>query len=187
MFHEKAGAPFPRCLCPAFVRRDVRTIVIRDGDRHYLDGDSDDVAETASLGRQYAFFERDGVGYVIRDVDALARIRKIVKPQADLGRQQAKLGSKQAALGAKQAALGVRQAALGMKQAATSSSVQARELTEQQRDLSREQQKLSEQQMPLGEQQRVLGEKQRDAGKTARQQLEKLFEDAIRSGLAKRR
>lgn len=163
------------------------TIVIRDGDHHYADGDSDDFAEVANLGRQYAFFERDGVGYVIRDVDTLARIRKIVKPQTDLGRQQAKLGSEQAALGAKQAALGVKQAALGMKQAATTSSVQARELSAQQSDLSRQQQKLSEQQVPLGEQQRVLGEKQSDAAKASRRQLEKLFEDAIRNGLAKRR
>jgi hypothetical protein len=161
-------------------------IVIRDGDHHYADGDSDDFAETANLGH-YAFFERDGVGYVIRDVDTLARIRQIVKPQADLGRQQAKVGSEQAALGAKQAALGVKQAALGMKQAATSNDVRARELVEQQRDLSRQQQKLSEQQMPLAEQQRVLGEKQSDAAKASRRQLEKLFDDAIRNGLAKRR
>jgi hypothetical protein len=163
------------------------TIVIRDGDHHYTLGNSDDFAEIANLGRQDAFFERDGVGYVIRDVDTLARIRKIVKPQADLGRQQAKVGSEQAALGAKQAALGVKQAALGMKQAATNSSVQARELTEQQRDLSRQQQKLSDQQEPLGEQQRVLAEKQSEAAKASRRQLEKLFEDAIRTGLAKRR
>jgi hypothetical protein len=74
-----------------------------------------------------------------------------------------------------------------MKQAATTSSVQARELTEQQRVLSRQQQKLSDQQVPLGEQQRMLAEKQSEAAKTSRRQLEKLFEDAIRTGLAKRR
>ena len=162
-------------------------IVIRDGERQYSHGDSRDLAETADLGRQYAYFERDGLGYVIRDVDTLARIHEIVQPQVDLGEQQAKLGAEQAALGARQAALGAKQAALGMKQAASASSDHARELAEQQRELGRQQQKLAEQQRPLGAQQRVLGEKQREAAKTARKQLEKLFEDAVRSGLAKRR
>ena len=163
------------------------TIVIRDGDRQYSQGDSHDIAASASLGRRYAFFERDGVGYVIRDADTLARTRRIIKPQEDLGEQQAKLGAEQAALGAKQAALGAKQAALGMQQAAAGSGARARELAAQQNELARAQEKLAAQQQPLAAQQRVLGEKQRDAAKIARRELEALFENAVRNGVATRR
>jgi multidrug efflux pump subunit AcrA (membrane-fusion protein) len=161
------------------------SIVIRDGDHHYAHGDSSDISRNATHGRHYAFFERDGVGYVIRDAATLDRLRKIVEPQTDLGRQQAKLGAEQAALGAKQAELGAKQAALGMKQAAAADSARARELAGQQHELSQKQHRLSEQQQPLAEQQRILGEKQREAAKTARREMEKVFEEAVRSGVAK--
>ncbi|MBC7821545.1 MAG: hypothetical protein IAG10_32060 [Planctomycetaceae bacterium] len=72
------------------------TIVIRDGDRHYADGDSDDFAETANLGRQYAFFERDGVGYVIRDVDTLARAAARAAGKAKRGGENLKTATREA-------------------------------------------------------------------------------------------
>lgn len=176
-----ALAAFPLCAAT------YGTIVFRDGDRHYTDGDSDDADHATGLGRYYAFFERDGVAYVIDDESALARIRKIVKPQTELGRQQAKLGTQQAALGMKQAALGAKQAALGAQQAATTSGARSRALAGKQRELSDQQRDLSDQQRPLGEQQRVLGAKQREASREARQLLEQLFDDAVRDGVAKRR
>src|SRR5215210_2788051 len=107
-------------------------IVIRDGDRQFVDSDDVDVA---GLGRHYAYFVRDGVAYVIDDANTLATIRRIVKPQEELGAQQAKLGAQQAALGAKQAALGAKQAALGAQQATAGSSSRQRELSVQQREL----------------------------------------------------
>jgi hypothetical protein len=172
---------------PSFAAARYGNIVIRDGDRYYADGASDDFAEETALGKQYASFQRDGVAYVIRDAATLTRIRQIVKPQEEIGRQQAKLGAEQAALGAKQAALGVKQAALGVQQAATTSTARMNELAQQQNALSRQQQKLSDQQQPLGEQQRALGEKQREAAKKSKRELEVLFEDAIRTGVARRR
>jgi hypothetical protein len=162
------------------------TVVIRDGDHQYSQGDSREIGRTANLGQRYAFFERDGVAYVIRDADTLVRIRAVIKPQEDLGERQAKLGAEQAALGAQQAALGAKQAALGLQEAASASSARSKELGARQRELARQQEKLAAQQEPLAEQQRVLGEKQHEASKVARRQLEKLFEDAIRSGIAKR-
>jgi hypothetical protein len=162
------------------------TIIIRDGDRRYVDGNTDEIG-VAGLGRHYVYFTRDGVAYTIDDDATLAQIRRIVKPQTELGEQQAKLGAEQAALGAKQAALGAKQAALGVQQAAAGSSARQRELGEQQRELGRQQRELSEQQRPLGEQQRILGEKQRGASRAARRQFEQLFDDAIRNGVAKRR
>jgi hypothetical protein len=161
------------------------TVVIRDGDRQYADGFRDDT--DLPEGGRYAYFERDGVGYMIRDEATLARLRKIVKPQEELGEQQAKVGAEQAALGAKQAALGARQAALGMQQASAGSSARQRELGAQQHALAEQQRELARQQEPFAEQQRILGQKQREAGRVARRQFEKVFDEAIRSGVAKRR
>src|SRR5215210_5985163 len=124
------------------------TIIFRDGDHSYVDGDSD-VDDRADLGRHYALFTRDGVRYVIHDAATLERVRKIIGPQIELGKQQAKLGGEQAALGAKQAALGAKQAALGAQQAATRSTERARELAAGQRELAGQQQELAEQQRPL--------------------------------------
>lgn len=160
------------------------TVVIRDGDRQYAHGDSRDVGRTTDLGTRYAFFERDGVAYVIRDAATLARTYEIIKPQEALGRQQAKLGAEQAALGAKQAALGAKQAALGIRQAAAPGDAQ---LAAQQHALAEQQKLLADQQQPLARQQHALGEKQHAASKVALRELQKLFEDAIRRGVATRR
>src|SRR5687767_8897578 len=92
---------------------DSAKYIFRDGDVAYGHFDGN---ERAELGRHYAYFEREGVGYVIHAPKVLGQLRKITAPQAELGRRQADLGREQAALGAKQAALGAEQAAIGMKQ-----------------------------------------------------------------------
>ena len=148
---------------------------------------SRDVGKSENLGDRYAFFIRDGVGYVIRDAATLSRLREIIKPQEDLGQQQAKVGAEQAAIGAKQAALGAKQAALGLQQAAAGGGERAAELAAQQRHLARQQEALADQQEPLAAQQRVLGEKQHAASKVARRALETLFDDSLRNGIARRR
>ena len=166
---------------------DYGTVVIHDGKHHFMNGDSGHDLDTSALGTHFAAFERDGVQYVIRDAATLARLRKVLQPQVALGAQQAKLGSQQAAIGARQAALGSKQAALGTKQATARSSERQRELAEGQRELAEQQRELADEQRPLAEQQRILGEKQRQAGRESKRQLEKIFEEAIRSGVAKRR
>jgi len=160
-------------------------VVIRDGDHSYIDGDGRDV-HASTLGRHYATFERDGVGYIIRDEATLARLRKAMQPQLKLGREQARLGEQQAELGARQAALGTRQAALGTQQA-ISRADQSRRFEAQQQELARQQEKLADEQRPLADAQRVLADKQRVAAREGRRQIEKIFDEAIRNGIAKRR
>jgi hypothetical protein len=132
------------------------------------------------------YFERDGVRYVIHDPATIEKVERIVQPQVELGKQQAALGEQQAAIGQKQAEIGRRQAELGVQQISARGE-HARRLQRRQQVLSEEQNELAEQQRPLAEQQRILGEKQREASRIAKPKLEKIFEEALRSGVAKRR
>lgn len=155
-------------LAGTAVAASVENIIIRDGDHAYVHGDANDY----SFGKRFASFELDGVRYVITDRDALEEIDEILEPQVEIGRRQAELGAKQAKLGAKQAALGARQA--------WARGEEARELAAEQRELGAEQREL-------GAQQRELGDVQREAGKKVREELEKVFRNAVRSGVATRR
>jgi septal ring factor EnvC (AmiA/AmiB activator) len=136
----------------------------------------------------YASFEKEGVTYVITDPAMLKRINAVVQPQVDLGHEQARLGTEQARIGGLQAQVGAEQAALGAQQAASwDDSARMRELEAKQRKLQRRQAELAEQQRPLAEKQEVLAEKQREASARAQKGLEKLFDEALRTGVAKRR
>jgi bla regulator protein blaR1 len=162
-------------------------VVIHDHPDSYVDGDSS--RNLSSLGKHYAYFERDGVGYAIQDPATLAALQRILEPQRELGRQQAELGARQAEIGAKQAAVGARQAKLGAEQigARGARGERASRLAERQRELAEEQSELADRQQPLARQQRVLAGKQREAARIARPKMEKIFDDAVRSGLATRR
>lgn len=159
-------------------------VVIQDHPHSYIDGDSSRVR--TDLGKHYAYFERDGAGYVIYDPATLARLQTILQPQVELGRQQAAVGEQQAELGRKQAAIGSRQAELGVQQISARGE-RAQRLQRRQAELSSEQSALADQQRPLAEQQRILAGKQREAARIAKPKMEKIFDDAIRSGVAKRR
>ena len=162
-------------------------IVIRDGKRSYSNGERGDT-DLSGLGRHYAYFERNGVGYVIHDDATLDRLQEAIQPQVELGEEQAKLGAEQAKLGQKQAALGQQQAEIGAKQAAHWNDREySRELQEKQRVLQLRQQELAEQQRPLAEQQRILGDRQREAGRKAKARIDAIFEESLRKGVAKRR
>ena len=161
------------------------TVIIRNGDHSFTQGRADD-ADLSGLGRRYAYFERNGVAWVIRDAATLERLHQLLEPQRALGREQARVGEQQAAVGAKQAAIGVKQAALGAEQI-HARGAHARELARRQSELADRQRELADEQEPLAEQQRELAAKQREALRVARPQLEKIFEDAIRSGIAVRR
>jgi hypothetical protein len=160
-------------------------VLIRNGDQSFMDGNSDDM-DVSGLGRHYAYFERNGVAYAIRDTATLGRLSKLLEPQRALGREQARVGEQQAALGQKQAALGAKQAALGAEQV-DARGAHARELARRQEELADRQRELADQQQPLAAEQRRLAGRQREAARIARPQLEKIFEEAIRSGVAQRR
>jgi hypothetical protein len=134
-------------------------------------------------GRHFAYMERDGYGYVITDPDTLDRIAAVFAPQWDLGRKQAALGGKQAALGSQQADLGREQARIGMRQIHDHSG----SLEHRQNELSKEQDKLGEKQEVLGRQQEEMGRRQDDLAKTAEKQMATIFDQAIRTGVAKKR
>lgn len=164
---------------------DFRNIIVRDGDHSYvhIDGNARDLDH---LGRHFAYFERDGVAWLITDDDTLDELERVMRPQAELGEEQARLGREQAELGRQQAALGAKQAAIGAEQAHARGD-RARELQRRQRELADEQRELAEQQRPLAAEQRRLGEKQREAGRIARAKMERIFARAISTGVAKRR
>lgn len=164
----------------------VENIIVKNGDSSYINGSGHDTS-TRYFGDHYAAFELDGVRYVITDQMTLNRIDKVLEPQIELGKRQAALGERQAALGAEQAKIGLEQARLGAKQATARSEARQHELAEQQRELAEEQRKLGDRQRELGDRQRDLGDKQREAGEIAEKELEKIFKNAVNSGVARRR
>lgn len=172
----------------------VENIIVKDGNRSYINGSSDDVPELDHLGTRYASFELDGVRYVITDAATLNDIAEVIEPQvelgrkqAELGRRQAELGRRQAALGREQAKIGAEQARLGAQQAGTRNDERQRKLADAQRELAEQQRELGDRQRELGAQQRQLGEQQRAAGVRAEKELEQIFRAAVRSGVARRR
>ena len=173
-------------LAGTAVAATVENIIVRDGDFSYINGDSGKLS-LEKFGDRYAAFELDGVRYVITDDATLDRIGEVIEPQVELGQKQAELGKKQAALGQKQASLGIEQAQLGLQQASAGSESRQRRLAEEQRQLAEKQRELGDKQQELGEQQRVLGERQRAAGDKAERELETIFRQAVRSGVARRR
>ena len=160
-------------------------VVIRDGKISFSDGDAHGLS---GLGQRYAYFEKGGVGYVIRDEATLARVLRELQPQIDLGHEQARIGEQQAKLGQKQAELGQQQAAIGAQQATHWNDRElSRELQKKQSRLQQRQEELADQQRPLADQQRVLADKQREASRRAKVRLGAIFDEALRNGVAKRR
>ncbi|HYR29456.1 MAG TPA: hypothetical protein VEU30_13380 [Thermoanaerobaculia bacterium] len=171
-------------LAGTAVAASVENIIIRDGNQSFVYGDGD--YRNTSFGDRYASFELDGVRYVITDEATLEELNEILEPQVELGKKQADLGAKQAKLGEEQARLGAKQAELGARQAWARDDEQ-RELSGKQRELSAKQRELGDRQRVLGDRQRELGDAQREAGREAKKELEKVFRNAVRSGVARRR
>jgi bla regulator protein BlaR1 len=136
-----------------------------------------------AYGRHFAYFERDGQRYVITDPETLDRISAVYSPQWHLGRKQAELGAKEAALGAQQAQLGLEQARIGMRQVHDQSA----SLEHRQNELGKEQDKLGEKQDALGRQQEAIGQQQEELSRQTEKQVAVIFDQAIRTGVAKKR
>jgi hypothetical protein len=162
-----------------------KAVVYSDGDVTFANGISaeDLSALRTTYGRHFAYFERDGHDYVITDPDTLDRIAALYEPQQKLGRKQAELGQKQAALGAKQAELGREQARIGMRQTYDHSE----SLDRRQNELGKKQDELGEKQDALGKQQDSMGRQQDDLSRTVEKQIGVIFDQAIRTGVAKKR
>jgi hypothetical protein len=160
-------------------------VVFSDGNMTSANGIS--AEDLRALQRQYghhfAYMERDGHGYVITDPDTLDRIGAAYSQQWKLGRKQAELGQKQAALGAQQAQIGTEQARIGMRQTYDHSA----SLDRRQNDLGRQQDKLGEKQDAMGRQQDAMGRQQEDLARQAEKEIAVIFDQAIRTGVAKKR
>ncbi|HEX3582446.1 MAG TPA: hypothetical protein VH087_11840, partial [Thermoanaerobaculia bacterium] len=163
-----------------------KAVVYSDGDVTYANGISmDDLSGLRrAYGHHFAYFERGGQGYLITDADTLDRIAAVYEPQQKLGRQQAELGQKQGALGAQQAELGREQARIGMRRAAHD---QSESLERRQEELGKQQDKLGEKQDALGKQQEAMGQQQEEFSRQAERQIAVIFDQAIRTGIAKKR
>jgi hypothetical protein len=168
-------------------KRDSNVFVI------YFDGEMSangaGAAELTSLvdryGQRFIYFGRDHHRYVIRDLQALARIEALYAPQSRLGEQQSELGRKQSALGRRQSELGREQGELGREQGREdSASPHAKDLVRRQNELAREQNELAEQQNRLGAEQSRLGEKQNELGREAMRKSQPILDEAIRNGIA---
>ena len=162
-----------------------KAVVYSGGDITYANGlSADDLSSLrTTYGHHFAYFERDGHAYVITDPDTLDRIAALYAPQTKLGRQQADLGAKQAALGAQQAEIGREQARIGMRQTHDHSD----SLERRQKDLGKQQDELGEKQDVLGRQQEAMGRQQEELARQAEKQIAVIFDEAIRTGIAKKR
>lgn len=169
-------------------------------------GHSDDIriARTLQQGKAPVLWLReDGKQYIVRDLPTLERLKAAHAPMEALGAQQGRLGEQQGALGERQGALGTKQGELGMKMAtlATERSAAAangsgsREqeldrridaLAREQEALARQQEVLARQQEPLARQQEALARRQQAAAAQAQRDVDRLVDDAIRSGKAQR-
>jgi hypothetical protein len=158
--------------------------------------------EVKRTGHEVLWFELDDRAYVIRDPATIRRVKDIVEPIQELGKQQGALGARQGELGARQGELGAIQGRIGALQgrvAALQASrdpetraeaaelrSQLQELAAEQRALGQRQRELGERQRELGARQRVLGERQREASLIAHAELRELAERSIRNGTAER-
>lgn len=160
-------------------------VVYTDGNITSADGISAEDLQTLQrrYGRHFAYMERDGSAYLITDPGTLDRIAAAYLPQQQLGRKQAELGAKQAALGAQQAELGREQARIGVRQ----THDQSESLERRQKDLGKEQDKLGEKQDELGRQQEAMGHQQEDLARQAEKEIGIIFDQAIRTGVARKR
>ena len=169
-------------------RGDAFVLLGSDSQGVEMSGSMDDLGRARSLraGSEALLYVRQGgSAYVIRDAATLRRAKALFEPQQALGRQQAELGTRQAALGRQQAQLGAAQAHLALRQVGDSPS-EAEGRARQQEALSQQQSDLGIQQAALGRQQAELGRQQSDRGHIADKQMQTLFGEALRSGLAQR-
>jgi len=142
-----------------------KALVFANGGITFANGISaTDLAALANAyGRHYAYFERNGHGYVITDPDTLDRIAAVYAPQLALGSRQAALGQKQAAIGMNQAKSGMEQARLGIQQVHDDSRATER----RQQELSKQQDTLGEKQDALGREQTTMGHQQEEMSRAA--------------------
>ena len=178
--------------------------VLIEGDDVTMAGHSHDIRTAQRLQQGNApvlWVRKNGKQYVVRDAATVQRMKAAHAPVQALGEQQGKLGEQQGALGERQGELGSRQGELGVKMseiaqdqaAAALRGADTREaandrrmkaLQDEQEALARQQEVLARQQEPLARQQEALARKQMAATDRLRRDVDRLLDEAIRSGKA---
>ena len=178
--------------------------VLIEGDDVTMAGHSDDIRTAQRLRQGNApvlWVRKNGKQYVVRDAATVQRMKDAHAPVHALGEQQGKLGEQQGALGERQGELGSRQGELGVKmseiaqhQAAAAlrgddtrdaaNDRRMKALQDEQEALARQQEVLARQQEPLARQQEALARKQMAATDRLQRDVDRLLDEAIRSGKA---
>ena len=185
-------------------QRNGDAYVLIDGDDVSMAGHSDDIRTAQRLQQGSApvlWVRKNGKQYVVRDAATVQQMKAAHAPVQALGEQQGKLGEQQGALGERQGELGSKQGELGMKMseiaqdqaAAALRGADTREaandrrmkaLQDEQDALARQQEVLARQQEPLARQQEALARKQMAATDKLHRDVDRLLDEAIRSGKA---
>lgn len=178
--------------------------VLIEGDDVTMAGHSDDIRTAQRLRQGNApvlWVRKNGKQYVVRDAATMQRMKDAHAPVQALGEQQGKLGEQQGALGERQGELGSRQGELGVKMAEIAQDQAAaalrgadtreaandrrmKALQDEQEALARQQEVLARQQEPLARQQEALARKQMAATDRLQRDVDRLLDEAIRSGKA---
>lgn len=178
--------------------------VLIEGDDVTMAGHSDDIRTAQHLRQGNApvlWVWKNGKQYVVRDAATVQRMKDAHAPVHALGEQQGQLGEQQGALGERQGELGSRQGELGVKmseiaqhQAAAAlrgddtrdaaNDRRMKALQDEQEALARQQEVLARQQEPLARQQEALARKQMAATDRLQRDVDRLLDEAIRSGKA---
>ncbi|MCR6625995.1 MAG: hypothetical protein NVV67_06940 [Pseudoxanthomonas sp.] len=185
-------------------QRNGDAYVLIDGDDVSMAGHSDDIRTAQRLQQGSApvlWVRKNGKQYVVRDAATVQQMKAAHAPVQALGEQQGKLGEQQGALGERQGELGSKQGELGLKMseiaqdqaAAALRGADTREaandrrmkaLQDEQDALARQQEVLARQQEPLARQQEALARKQMAATDKLHRDVDRLLDEAIRSGKA---
>jgi hypothetical protein len=169
----------------------IGNLAIHIGDSTWIDGSFKE-GEISELKREhddFVLFDRDGRRYLITDEGEIARIKRLVEPVHELGRKQGALGREQGKLGREQGKIGREQGRIGREQARAArdhDDDRGDSLEARQRELAAAQNELAEQQRELAERQRELARRAEELNRRVEKDLERVLDDAVKRGVAKR-
>jgi bla regulator protein BlaR1 len=156
---------------------ELNYILMRDGDRISMSGDTKDIERARRLrqGNEALLWFRDGgQEYVLRDPAILKQVEGTWKPvdeigeaqgklgsqQGELGRQMGEIGTQQGLLGTRQGTLSVREASLSLREGSDSLSDDGRaQIARQRREIRNQVRALDRQMRALDRPMKELGDK----------------------------
>ena len=152
-------------------------VLVGSHERNQMSGSLHDLerARTAVGDGPALWVRRDGHQWVIRDAKWMARMRALLAPIDELGRQQGALGDKQGALGAQQGALGHKMGQLSRDPERNQDAMEA---------LGRQMDALGAKMEVFGKQMEALGTRMEAAEREMKGKLSTLVDEARAAGVA---